>query len=399
MKDLDPKKVKEEFNLRARRRDGISKVLSNRFSSNINEKFDSDVKELLNKNFRDERFRNVLEVGVGIGRIAPFFVDRCEKFYGVDFSEGMLDEASKNLLKYKNIELIYGNASELEFQKNFFDIGILSLVLKHNNNEQTLKIIKNMKKWCKRILLIEHVSGGSFGSNIAIIRDASWYIKRFSPKKVKLYHPFKRYEDNIIFCIFESTDKLTLFFIRHGHVDTENQFSILGQKYDKDLSIRGKKQVKSLKRLIENAKPNIIYTSCLRRATQTAREISGKIPTIRDKRLNEMDFGFYSGKDVRNYPEIFISKYKSTLGEKEAFPEGESIRDLKKRIASFHKDIIKTKKPVICIVSHQWVINNYLKFLFKTKKDFIFNHGSLIKVDLEGGKVGSFKKLNEETHN
>lgn len=202
-KQLDPKKVREEFNVRAKNREGISKVLSARFSNTINEKFDRDVKNLLAEHFKKEKFENVLEVGVGMGRLAPFFIERSKIFYGVDFSEGMLNEALGTLSEHKNIELIYGDAAEMEFQEKFFDLGIASLVLKHNNDKQALKIIENLKRWCKKVLLIEHVTGGSLGSNIAIIRESKWYIDRFSPKKVKIYKIFKRNKDNIIFCILE----------------------------------------------------------------------------------------------------------------------------------------------------------------------------------------------------
>ncbi len=394
MKTLKPNKVKEEFNFRARSRIGISKVLSTRFSSSVNDKFDADVKALLHKHFSSVHFKNVLEVGVGIGRLAPFFIERADMFFGIDFSEGMLDEASENLSQYKNVELIYGDAVELEFEEGFFDIGIVSLVLKHNSDERALQLIENMKKWCKKILLIEHVSGGAGGSDIAVIRDEQWYIKKFLPRRLKVYTSFKRFNDHIIFCIFESqlTTRTTLFLVRHGQMTVSNPSLISGQRNNPPLSPEGIKQIEALGKTAPFLSFDAVYTSCLRRAIQSARLLSqSKLLVIKDKRLNEIDFGIYSGKDIREYPEVFVSKYQSYLKDAEAFPGGESLEDVERRIESFHKDLLLRRQSTICIVSHQWALNCYLKVLLKTSKNFRFEQGAFTIVEIEDGKVLSFK--------
>ncbi|MDO8556739.1 MAG: histidine phosphatase family protein [Nanoarchaeota archaeon] len=393
MKTLQPKRVKKEFNLRAKNRIGISKVLSTRFSSSVNSKFDTDVKTLLHQHFASSHFKNVLEVGVGIGRLAPFFIEHTDMFYGIDFSEGMLDEASKNLSPYKNVELIYGDAVELEFEENFFDIGIVSLVLKHNNDERAIKLINNMKRWCKKIVLIEHVAGGAGGSSIAVIRDEQWYITSFMPKKIKVYSSFKRFKDNIVFCIFDIklTKSLKLVFIRHGQTSAMNPYLIYGQRLDIPLSPEGITQIKSLSQSI-NTSSGIVYTSSLRRAVESAHILShGAMPIVKDKNLNEIDFGIYSGKDVHNYPGIFVSKYTSLLKDSQAFLEGESLEDVKKRVTLFHNDLIHSGQEKVFIVSHQWVLNCYLKLLLKTSEDFKFEQGKLTLVEIRNEKILLFK--------
>ncbi|MEK6918497.1 MAG: histidine phosphatase family protein [Nanoarchaeota archaeon] len=392
IKLLDPREVQEEFNLRARKRKGIAKVLSNRFSNYINEKFDSDVKTLLNKHFKESHFKNVLEVGVGIGRIAPFFIERSETFYGVDFSEGMLNEASKNLSPHKNIELIYGDASELEFKKGFFDLGILSLILKHNNDKQTRKIIKNMKKWCKKILLIEHVIGGALGSKIAVIRTFDWYKREFLPKRITIHESFHRDKDCIVFCFFESSLQ-TFLLIRHGVVEVPHENFIYGQRHNPPLSMKGKREMRELARkksLFFNSIDQV-YSSALHRSLETAHLLFRNKPIIQDERLKEIDFGAYSGVDIRDHPKVFSSKYKSLLKHNQPFTDGESILSVKKRLNLFNKEILKSGKSSFCIVSHQWLLNCYMKLLLHTNEEFIFEQGKITQIILEDGEVISYK--------
>lgn len=201
-KKLDPGKVAKEFNRRASKRKGITKVLSNRFGLNLNEEFDRVCDKLIRKYFRKKN-KNVIDIGVGIGRLAKYFSEKSERLVGVDFSEDMLSVADKYLHDKKNVSLIHSDVLNINFLPNYFDLGIISLVLKHNDDERATEVIKQLKKWCKKILIIEHVAGGAEGSDIAVIRDASWYINQFKPMKPVVTQEFKRGEDNMIFYIFE----------------------------------------------------------------------------------------------------------------------------------------------------------------------------------------------------
>mgnify|MGYP001432878506 CR=1 FL=1 len=201
-KMLTSKKVIEEFNKRAEKRKGITKVLSGRMDSNLNKKFDQICKNFITKNF-DYQLDTVIDVGIGVGRLAKYFSQKSHRLIGVDFADQMLELAKKYLKTEKNITLIYNNVLDIDFLPNYFDLGIVSLVLKHNNDKAVIKIIKKLKKWCKKILLIEHIKGSTTGSKISIVRDKEWYLKQFEPMKPKSIYKFKRDKDDILFCIFE----------------------------------------------------------------------------------------------------------------------------------------------------------------------------------------------------
>lgn len=202
VKALDPKFVSEEFNRRALERQGIDKVLSARFGSDVNAKFDQDVRVLLEKHFPD-RLGSVLEIGVGIGRIAQYIAARSDRYVGVDFSKEMLSHASHSLRHTDNVHLVLADGNSLNFPAKSFDLGIVCLVLKHNNDIRAAELVEKLKLWCKKILLIDHVSGGATGSNIAVVRSTEWYIQHFQPMKSSTVEHFKRHEDNIVFAVFE----------------------------------------------------------------------------------------------------------------------------------------------------------------------------------------------------
>ncbi len=202
-KHLDPEKVRLEFDKRAREREGINKVLSARFDQSVNEKFNNDVQQLLDKHFGGQSLSNALEIGVGIGRLGQYFSQISNRYVGVDFSPEMLANASKQLKERRNVELILSDGNSINFLPLYFDLGIVSLVLKHNNDVRAEELIEKMKGWCRRILLIEHVAGGAGGSEIAVVRPEEWYLEKFAPKKPVVVERFKRANDNILFAIFE----------------------------------------------------------------------------------------------------------------------------------------------------------------------------------------------------
>ena len=204
IKTINSKSVIKEFNKRALERKGLTKVLSDRFALQINDEFDHHSNVLIRKYFpATKKFNKVLDGGIGIGRLAKYFSKISKKVVGIDFSKEMINVGKDYLKNKKNITFIHGDITDADFKEHYFDLGILSLVLKHNNDKHIRKIINKMKKWCKCILFIDHVSGGKKGSRIAIMRKDNEYINQFKPMKPIVVERFKRHNDHILFCIFK----------------------------------------------------------------------------------------------------------------------------------------------------------------------------------------------------
>ena len=113
-----------------------------------------------------------------------------------------------------------------------------------------------------------------------------------------------------------------------------------------ELNDLGKQQAKNLGNLTKDFKFDIIFTSDLVRAINSADLAWPECKKIQDNRLRECNYGDYDGesKDLVIYEEHI----------EEAFPNGESLKDVEKRIESFIKDIKqKYEGKTIAIVAHR----------------------------------------------
>lgn len=141
-----------------------------------------------------------------------------------------------------------------------------------------------------------------------------------------------------------------IIICRHGQTDGNKiKNKILGISND-PLNPLGIKQAKALATKIKKYQVEIIFSSEVKRTLQTAEIISKSIgvPVKRDKRLNEYDFGVFTGK-VLDRKEI----YKGISSPAKRFiyklPLGESDRDVIKRTKSFADEIIEKKvNAVVC---------------------------------------------------
>ena len=83
-----------------------------------------------------DKTKNVLEIGVGTGRIAIQTAPLCKNFYGIDISPKTIDRARQNLSMYQNIELICDDFMQHHFSV-CFDAIYSSLTFMHIEDKQT----------------------------------------------------------------------------------------------------------------------------------------------------------------------------------------------------------------------------------------------------------------------
>ncbi|MEE9525690.1 MAG: histidine phosphatase family protein [Candidatus Woesearchaeota archaeon] len=136
--------------------------------------------------------------------------------------------------------------------------------------------------------------------------------------------------------------KITYFV--HGTTTDNEEHKATGWNPG-ELSELGIKQSKELPSLIK-AKFDVIFTSDLKRAIDSAELSFGKeIEIIQDERLRECNYGDWNGaKKDWNIIDFIDTPY----------PNGESYKDVEKRIQSFLNDLIKNYDGKhITIVAHQ----------------------------------------------
>lgn len=141
---------------------------------------------------------------------------------------------------------------------------------------------------------------------------------------------------------------VTIIFESHG-TTTENEKHIASGWADVELSELGVKQSKEMGERYKDDRFEAIFCSDLQRSYKSAEIAFGnKFPIIRDKRLNECDYG-----DFTQHPseEVDAEKPKRI---KTPFPNGESYEQATKRIKNFLQDLLKNYDGKrIMIIGHR----------------------------------------------
>lgn len=80
---------------------------------------------------------DVLEIGIGTGRIAEKVAPLCNNLYGIDISPKTISRARENLCGIENIQLVCSDFMEYGFEQNY-DVIYSSLTLMHFEDKQAV---------------------------------------------------------------------------------------------------------------------------------------------------------------------------------------------------------------------------------------------------------------------
>ncbi len=139
---------------------------------------------------------------------------------------------------------------------------------------------------------------------------------------------------------------LKLIFARHGRTAL-NDGSFLGQGRNPEL-------MESLEPL--EYKVKAAFSSPLKRALMSAKELSPKANVILDPRLSEINYGMAEGLFLDELRTTFPDLYESwRRGEDARFPDGENHSDVMNRLKLF-LDSLKEKSGTLLVVTHNVVI-------------------------------------------
>ncbi len=172
---------------------------------------------------------------------------------------------------------------------------------------------------------------------------------------------------------------MKLFLTRHGETDWNLRRRIQGST-DTDLNESGRRQAVQLAEslLLSPDRPEIVYTSGLKRARETAEIAAGRlqVPCVVHEGLGEINFGLWEGltwdQVEERYPELYtIWHTDRRYGHP---PEGESYQDLLNRVLPALRDIIRREGGSdsgrrVLVVTHSAVIMSLLSHLNRTPFD------------------------------
>jgi len=149
---------------------------------------------------------------------------------------------------------------------------------------------------------------------------------------------------------------MKIIAIRHGQTDWNSARKVQG-KTDIPLNKQGLEQARKSAKALLNAEIEIIISSPLKRALETAevtaKSLNHNVNIICDSRLVERNFGDYEGLLIDDVDIIALRNYTAN----HPIPNGETIREVVSRVFECLDEILnKYKGQNILLVTHGHVM-------------------------------------------
>jgi broad specificity phosphatase PhoE len=141
---------------------------------------------------------------------------------------------------------------------------------------------------------------------------------------------------------------VNITYFVHG-TTTDNEREVASGWSQSELSDLGKDQSIKLKEMIKDRKFDVVFCSDLKRAVDsTILTFEGNVPIIKDARLREVNYGDMTKFDSRVVDALILKHIN------EPFPNGESYKDVERRIRSFLDNLLKKyNRKRVAIVAHR----------------------------------------------
>jgi broad specificity phosphatase PhoE len=167
-----------------------------------------------------------------------------------------------------------------------------------------------------------------------------------------------------------------LVLCRHGEPDRSVRGRICGS-LDVGLSPRGRRQTGRLAASLASSRFEVVYTSPLRRALDTAARVGaehGLAPVPRAE-LREIDFGSLEGLTYDEAAARYPAVYRAWMEEpaRVRFPGGESYADVRERAVGALTEIVeRSDGGAVAVVTHGGVIRAVLAFCLQMLPEAAF---------------------------
>lgn len=165
-----------------------------------------------------------------------------------------------------------------------------------------------------------------------------------------------------------------LILVRHGETPWTHEKRLQGWT-DTSLTTRGRGQARAAAKALKHFKPDVLYSSKLKRAVETGEILANTLKLKRhsDSRLNEYGFGPWEGRTVVSLVADNDPVYREWLKGTWTAPEGaEKLTVFRKRLKSLLNDVIKKHRgKKIVLVSHGAAIRMiFFSLIPFAKEDF-----------------------------
>ena len=172
---------------------------------------------------------------------------------------------------------------------------------------------------------------------------------------------------------------MKLYVVRHGET-TQNQLGLVQGDTESDLSEKGIEDAKNLQELVNNLNIDVVISSPLRRAKDTANLMTdNKYDLVIDDRLIERDYGLSEGKPVD--PVLTVKYWDFNLNTD--INEVEKLHDLLSRVSNLIEDLrVKYPDKNILLVTHSGVARAIHYVINGIPED-----GDLLKIEIPNLRI------------
>lgn len=149
-----------------------------------------------------------------------------------------------------------------------------------------------------------------------------------------------------------------IYLVRHGKIDIGKEKCYIGIT-DLPLNTEGIIQAQKLKEFFKNIDIEKVYVSSLTRCIQTANIIleDRNLESVLLKEFMEINMGQWEGKSFKYIKDSFPEEFKKRGENIDTYipPEGESFKQLERRVMPTYKAITQNSKGNLLIVAHAGV--------------------------------------------
>ena len=172
---------------------------------------------------------------------------------------------------------------------------------------------------------------------------------------------------------------MKLYVVRHGQTD-QNVLGLVQGDTESDLTEKGIEDAKALQELVASLDIDVVVSSPLRRALDTAKLITNNTKDIIiDERLIERDFGLSEGKPVDE--ELTVKYWNFKLNTD--INQVEKIQDLMFRITEFIEDMRnKYEDKKVLVVAHSAILRAIHYAINGIPED-----GDLLKIEIPNLRI------------
>lgn len=153
----------------------------------------------------------------------------------------------------------------------------------------------------------------------------------------------------------------TVYLIRHGETQA-NRDGLFRGRGEVPLSPAGLRQAEELRARFASLGVQRVFSSPLRRATQTAALCFPGLAAEPEESLNNLDLGRWAGRSKKEIAAEEPELWRRWLEEPErmSFPGGESLAAVKARTRAFNQRLAGCAEERIAAVSHRSVLKALL---------------------------------------